>query len=567
MGFTKQHWRKLVPISGIIFLYFATRLYNIISLPIFTDEAIYTRWSQIAKNDANWRFISLTDGKQPMFVWLDMTVMRLVSDPLLAGRLVSVFAGFVAMVGLFFLGRELFKNWKVGLIASFLYIVFPFALMYDRMALYESLVSMFMVWALYLEILLVRTIRLDVALVLGMVIGGAVLTKSNAFFAVALLPFSLLLFEFQHPEWKKKLIEWVLLATLATIMSFGFYSILRLSPFFHIIKDKNALFAYPFNEWIEHPFLYLLSNLRGLFDWLLVYFTWPLFVMIFLAFLLTMQNIRQLLLNIKIIAPLIALLLFAGAFVYLMGSVKMLPVFMPFFAGILLVGCIGLSLFKNRFELGEKLLLIAWFLIPFAYLAFFGNTIYPRFILFMSLPLVILASYSIVHIFQIVKSRVVIYGICAVLLILPLRADYFVLSDIANAPLPRADLDQYINTWPAGGGMREVVAYLNDQAMSHKIYVATEGTFGLMPYSLEIYLGDNPNVKIVGFWPVNDTPPKEMIEASHVMPTYVVFYQPCNACRTRGEAPQQWPLTLVAKYQKGIGKWNTYLYQVRSEHL
>ena len=53
---------------GIILLFFVSRLFNILSLPIFTDEAIYVRWAQIAAQDANWRFISLVDGKQPMYV-------------------------------------------------------------------------------------------------------------------------------------------------------------------------------------------------------------------------------------------------------------------------------------------------------------------------------------------------------------------------------------------------------------------------------------------------------------------------------------------------------------------
>src|SRR3990172_10040431 len=91
-----------------LLIFLSSRLINIMSLPIFTDEAIYTRWSQIAKNDAAWRFISLTDGKQPLFVWIDMVFMRFVSDPLLAGRLVSVFAGLLTVIGLFFLGKEIF---------------------------------------------------------------------------------------------------------------------------------------------------------------------------------------------------------------------------------------------------------------------------------------------------------------------------------------------------------------------------------------------------------------------------------------------------------------------------
>ncbi len=79
---------------GIILAYFATRLINLTAFPIFTDEAIYILWSQIVSRDAAWRFISLVDCKQPMFTWIAMVLMRFISDPIFAGRLVSVLAGF-----------------------------------------------------------------------------------------------------------------------------------------------------------------------------------------------------------------------------------------------------------------------------------------------------------------------------------------------------------------------------------------------------------------------------------------------------------------------------------------
>src|SRR5688572_22984012 len=109
--FKKYIW--IVLGLGILTLFFFTRFYNILSLPIFTDEAIYIRWAQIAANDAAWRFISLTDGKQPMYVWIAMILMKLIEDPLLAGRLVSVLAGLGTMIGIFFLTSEIFKNRKI----------------------------------------------------------------------------------------------------------------------------------------------------------------------------------------------------------------------------------------------------------------------------------------------------------------------------------------------------------------------------------------------------------------------------------------------------------------------
>jgi uncharacterized membrane protein len=109
MRFLKKHY-LIISTLLLIVVYFVSRYYNILSLPIFTDEAIYVRWSQIAKQDASWRFISLTDGKQPMFVWIAMVLMKFFEDPLLAGRTVSVIAGFFAMIGMFFMTRELFRT-------------------------------------------------------------------------------------------------------------------------------------------------------------------------------------------------------------------------------------------------------------------------------------------------------------------------------------------------------------------------------------------------------------------------------------------------------------------------
>jgi len=101
--------KKEIFLIFILFLFYIfSRLIRINLIPIFTDEAIYIRWAEIARYDAAWRFISLSDGKQPLFVWLTMVVLPFFKDPLIAGRLVSAVAGLITMIGLFLLGWELF---------------------------------------------------------------------------------------------------------------------------------------------------------------------------------------------------------------------------------------------------------------------------------------------------------------------------------------------------------------------------------------------------------------------------------------------------------------------------
>lgn len=513
MVFGKIRLQTVLIILGLVTLYFITRLTHIMSLPLFTDEAIYVRWSQIARQDAAWRFISLTDGKQPLFVWITMNIMRRVTDPLLAARLTSVFAGFGSIIGVFFLTMEVFKKRKtgtiinqilgqlrgekrIGFLAVLLFILYPFALVYDRMALYDSLVVCTMVWALYFEILLVRYVRLDLSLLLGVVIGSAVLTKTSGFFSIYLLPFSLILFDFNEKSWKKKFAAWIFYAIISVGIGYLMYMILRLSPFFYIIAEKNALFVLPFSLWIKHPFEFASGHFNALTDWLFAYVSIPVFLLFLFSFIPEVKLWR------------------------------------------------------------EKLLLLVWFLAPFVALGFFGNQLYPRFILFMTTPIIILSAYSLNFIYESIKSRLIVYTIFVLSLGFFVFTDFLVITDIAHAPIAKPDLGQYINSWPAGGGVAEMVSFFNNQSKNGKIYVATQGTFGSLPtYAMEIYLNENKNIEKRGIYPLPGQIPPDLQEKAKVMPVYFVF-------NDSEDAPLNWPLTLVAKYQKGIGDRHLSIYKV-----
>ncbi len=483
MKYLKTHRFVLFALLLLCGFYFFSRLFNLAGLPIFTDEAIYIRWAQIAHDDAAWRFISLTDGKQPSFIWIAMLLIEFIKDPLVAGRLVSVIAGFFSLIGIFFLGREIFKNTKIGLFSALLYVLYPFSLLYDRMALYDSLVAMFIIWTLYFTVLLVRHVRLDIALILGMIIGGGMLTKTSANFGFILLPFALLLFPFKKKFDKLLLGKFVLFAGVAFIIANAMYTILRLSPFYHIIGQKNLSFIYSFSEWLQSPFAYVFGNLKGLGGWLGDYMTIP------------------------------VLVLAASAF------------------------------FVSRKYTREKLLLLAWFLVPFMALAFFGKVVYPRFILFMTMPLLVLSAYSLYCLMTYIKLTWLKAVVIFVFIGMWIVTDYYILIDIKKASIASGDRDQFITDWPAGGGVNETITFLKEKAKSEKIFVGTQGTFGLMPYAIEIFLSKNPNITIKGYWPIEAQPPQELLDASRKMPTYVVFYQPCPSCVGIGKAPKSWPLT------------------------
>ncbi len=491
----KNFLPEILVSAGIIVSYFSLRLAHLMSLPLFTDEAIYVRWSQIAKQDAAWRFISLTDGKQPMFVWWAMGAMKFFHDPLLAGRMVSVIAGVLITVGLFFLGREIFKNKWVGFLTAALYVLYPFGLVYDRMAMYDSLVALFAVWSLYLEILLVRNPRAWIAFTLALVMGGGMLTKSSNFFSMYLMPFTLLLFDFTGNDRLKRLLHWVSFALLTVGLATVYYQVLRLSPFFHIISDKNDTFVYPLHDWIKHPFTFVQGNIQGLWDWFSTYVSYPIIV------------------------------------------------------------AIGFSFFIFKKFWKEKVLLIIFWIIPFVLLGLFGRILYPRFILFMTVPLLCLVALTFYWLLT-QKNKVIGIVVTLLLVALWIRADYFITNDFARAPIPKSDLSQYSNDWPAGGGIAQIISYLHIQSQDKTIFVASEGSFGSLPtYAVEIYFNNNDHVLKEGVWPLENTMPLDIATKSAEFPSFMIFNQ-------TQVPPSGWPVQFIARYQKGIGNSFISLYKI-----
>jgi len=482
--------RQFVPvIIGFLILltvYGFTRLANLTAIPIFTDEAIYIRWSQIGMQDANWRFISLTDGKQPMFTWIMMVLLRIFQghDPLFVGRLVSVFAGIGTMIGIWILSMELFRDRRIAWISSILYIILPFTVWYDRMALYDSLVCTFSVWSLYFAVQLARYGRLDTALMLGMIVGAGLLNKSSQFLTIYFLPVTLLVFDWRKEKLGLRLFRWMMLAFVSVLLAELLYSILRLSPFYHMISQKDNVFVFTLSEWLHQPFRFLIGNLRGMFDWLRWYMTLPLFMLA--------------------IAP----------------------------------------LFSRWPQFRERSLLFLWWLLPFVALANFAKILYPRYILFMVMPLIVLAAYGIVELWK-HTSKSILKGVLLLVLLGPsLVISYTIVMSPPNAMIPPADRGQFIDDWPAGGGVREVVSYLKTEAMTKDIRIYTEGTFGLMPYSIEIYLVNNPHVKIAGIWPLSEDMPTRMADDARTYPTFFVM----NETQI---PPEGWTITRIGEYQKG----------------
>ncbi len=164
-----EKWKREVFIAfGIIILAVVLRLVNLHSLPVFTDEAIYVRWAQVMKENAVFRFLPLTDGKQPLYMWIIIPFLKIFSNPLIAGRFVSAMSGALTLVGVFVLTYLILNSVKISLLSGLIYAISPFIVFFDRMALAGATLSMFGIWTLILTIITARKLRLDTAMLAGL---------------------------------------------------------------------------------------------------------------------------------------------------------------------------------------------------------------------------------------------------------------------------------------------------------------------------------------------------------------------------------------------------------------
>ena len=441
MNFVRKFWKEWQwwILAGIIILGLGLglRLYRLTLLPVFVDEAIYIRWAQVMGAEPTLRFLPLSDGKQPLFMWILMFYVRRLSDPLFAGRILSVVSGIGTMLGIFAVSFLLFKNKLVSLIAVVLYALSPFTLFFDRLALVDSMLAAFGIWILFFGILTAQTLRLDVAMITGFMLGGAFLTKSPAIFFVLLLP-AVGVFV-RKP---RDLIKLALLLLVAYGIGCAMYNILRLGPNFNLIKSRNQDYVLP----ISH----LWTNFKD-----------PL-----------IPHIKD-------------------VFLYWLPKMGPWP--------IMVLAAIGLAATAHKKYWKKVLILGLWFLVPIFIQAEYAKVFTARYVLFTLPPIYIFAALSILNrnkIYVVFSSLFIILFVAMSGIF-----DWYLFTNPAGANLPRGERSGYLEEWTAGDGIREVADYIKDQGppvKDQKIVVGTEGYFGTLPDGLEMYLNNVPGTVVIG---------------------------------------------------------------------
>ena len=268
--------KKYLYLGIILVFYFLSRLINLNSLPVFGDEAIYVRWAQIIKSVDTLRFIPLTDGKQPLFMWLNAILLKFIADPLIAGRLISVLAGAGILILLFLITGDI--------VAPFIYLLLPFSFFFDRLATADTLLSFFGVLSFYLSLRLAKKPSLDLSMLLGVSLGLAWLTKSPAIYFIVLSLVTFVLF-------RKNNLKKIYFPLLSAFIALVIYNVLRLGPAFSQIALRNKDYIWPLTEILKHPLDPLMPHLHDTFTIYHFYLTLPV-LLIPLLYLVFKKHIK-----------------------------------------------------------------------------------------------------------------------------------------------------------------------------------------------------------------------------------------------------------------------------------
>jgi 4-amino-4-deoxy-L-arabinose transferase-like glycosyltransferase len=497
-------WKMSLVIGLIGFLFFGSRLVGLTKLPVFADEAIYIRWSQLMNQDfGRYAFFPMQDGKPPLHMWMLKAWLPLFpEDPLLAARLMSVMIGAASLLLIAWFTYLVSSSKRSALIAGGLYTILPFTYFFDRMGLIDPLITFASALTLLgLALTMNRSRRGWVFISLG--IGLGLMAKTTMIIMMAVIGL-LALYLFRRYS-----LPFAFLKRVGVGIGIGglLFLALRISPSFGTLFARSGDFSFSIGELLEGQLGHIVSNWQTIGRWMAAYITLPglgVLLMGFWRWEKSKQSTRY------VISP-FALIIF---------------------------GCM--------------------FLFPYVLL---GKVITARYLL----PVVVFLIPSMALIIDKIwtQKRIFAWVVMILITLASARFTFYLMTDPELAPFPREEQVHYLTEWSAGYGIPEVRDFIRSAARNRRVVVATEGTFGTLPDGLLMYFDRSPliaNVEIYGIGvPVNSVP-KELLDKARVDETYLAV----NSHRFFID-PLPSSLELVAEYPRPLNGPSLLLLRVRAD--
>jgi hypothetical protein len=494
--------------------YFVSRLYGLTLLPIFIDEGVHIqRATEIWGGGLRSILTPLIDGKA-LQIWLNALVVPWFLNTLWVSRFINVLAGTLTLWGCYKIGTLLF-NKVIGLISAGLYIICPFTLFYDRVALSDGILSTFSTLTLLWSIWILKDPRKEYIWLLAASIVLGILAKMSGI-VLLLTPLLVYFFLFRG----KDINPWRYLGKVYLLVIV--FSAIPVCIF--IWKTTQITLITILASSSTNLLSNLSHNVKMAFEWVSVYWTQP----------------------------------------------------------IMILGMIGFIMALIRKQ-HESILLASLVLLPIILLAGIARIWFPRYILFSTVPFLILVSWSMVKFKGILESWVmkipwrlkrfhvgVTLGLLffAVTVFSAGSVDYYFWTDPSYAPLPRIEYIQYIEEWPSGYGVKEAAKGLLEESGRHPegIMVIYHEFSDNSHFGLGVYLMKEPKINLQY---LNLNKPESFLSLSRWAsnyPTFVVLSRPGVGERREEQADLERLLSIAAlehSYPKPGGRRFIEVYRVQ----
>ena len=462
----QKNWRVLL--IGLAVFYLATHLLGLLELPVFADEAIYIRWSQLIMDDwKRYLFFPMNDGKTPLFFWLMVPFQYMFANQLFAARFVSVIIGLLQLVIMMQTVSLLTKNKKTILVSGILVTILPYWFFHHRMALTDGLMTAMVSFSVYFLIkdfvsntqkkLFAKESLVNVLLA-GLFFGLSLYSKVPA---VLFSPGLFLLVFLVKKIDKNKFI--VAISKVGISIGFGIvlFGLLKFVPSFSQLFGRGSDFLFPLSEVIAGKWQETLPSLPTYFGYFVSYMTPTLFIFMILG---------------------------------LFGKSNKKVVHLFFWAGVLFILPIGIM---GRMVYARYLFpAVFWFTLASVF------AIEDFFVWAKSLDKQVRLKLASTGFFVLLLANTV--GNSSIFMITSM-------TDHTQIPFISSDTVQYLTEWSSGHGLVETVELIRKESKDKTIAVATEGSFGSLPDGLNLYFHrtDVSNIAIDGVgYPVFGIPKK-----------------------------------------------------------
>lgn len=426
-------------------VYLFSRVYAAAHFPVFIDEAIHVDWARATAESYKAPDAGF-DGK-----WLSIKLFALVTSvnvpvyELTAARLSVVGLGLFTALAIYLLGRELFST-RAGALAVALYVVSPFSLIYSSLAMTDGVQLAFASWATYLSARLARTQRWVYALLLPLALAAAVLAKFSGLVLLGLPVAAVVLLA---PRGRR--VSASLRAVPAVLTPLGLFALFYRLDLLGILKIKAAGKPAPLGQQVW-------TNLLTACEWLSGLLTPSVFALAVLAALWLLARERSR-------------------------------------AGLFVLAVLGLAV------------------IPFVVIS---QVWYPRYLLGAVVPVSLMVGRLLDSAAALIEGRwgdrrALVAAALSVLLVgvlsWPVLRSGDVLFALPEADIPAAERFQFVDGWPSGYGVLDLVAFLRQQgeATPGGVIVARTNWADHPVQSLNIYLIPSPSLTLHTFVDDNET--------------------------------------------------------------